>query len=92
MPDAARAAILADLPTMGYIGNPIDPWGAADASVGYPVVLRAFAAADAYDVLGIVHDFPYRSLPGEVGVALSVAARWPRRPATTPRSCRSTSR
>ncbi len=74
VPDAARSAILADLPTMGYIGNPIDPWGAADESVGYPVVLRAFAAADAYDVLGIVHDFPYRSLPGEVGVALSVAA------------------
>ena len=74
VPDAARSAILADLPTMGYIGNPIDPWGAADESVGYPVVLRAFAAADAYDVLAIVHDFPYRSLPGEVGVALSVAA------------------
>ena len=28
VPEAARAAILADLPTLGYIGNPIDPWGA----------------------------------------------------------------
>ena len=72
VPDAARAAILRDLPTMGYIGNPIDPWGAADESICYPIVMRDFAASGAYDVLGIVHDFPYRSLPGEVGVALTV--------------------
>jgi acetyltransferase len=72
VPDAARAAILADLPTMGYIGNPIDPWGAADDSVCYPAVLRRFAESGAYDVLAIVHDFPYRSLPGEVGVARTV--------------------
>ena len=39
VPDAARAAILRDLPTMGYIGNPIDPWGAADEAVCYPAVL-----------------------------------------------------
>ncbi len=73
VPDAARAAILGDLPTMGYIGNPIDPWGAADESVGYPAVFRGFAESGAYDVLAIVHDFPYRSLPGEVGVARTVS-------------------
>ena len=39
-PGAARAAILRDLPTMGYIGNPIDPWGAADEANCYPVVMR----------------------------------------------------
>ena len=33
VPDAARAAILRDLPTMGYVGNPIDPWGAADDAI-----------------------------------------------------------
>ncbi len=72
VPEAARAAILAELPTMGYIGNPIDPWGAADESVCYPAVLRGFAASGAYDVLAVVHDFPYRSLPGELAVAQSV--------------------
>ncbi|MEA2538427.1 MAG: hypothetical protein QOF11_2661 [Chloroflexota bacterium] len=72
VPDAARAAILSDLPTMGYIGNPIDPWGAADEATCYPAVLRGFAESGAYDVLAIVHDFPYRSLAGEVGVARSV--------------------
>ena len=30
IPPSARAAILEALPTMGYIGNPLDPWGAAD--------------------------------------------------------------
>ena len=67
VPDSARAAILRDLPTMGYIGNPIDPWGADDEAICYPAVLRGFAESGAYDVLAIVHDFPYRSLPGEVG-------------------------
>ena len=31
---AARAAILEALPTMGYIGNPLDPWGAAEPADG----------------------------------------------------------
>ncbi len=72
VPEAARLAILRDLPTMGYIGNPIDPWGAADEAICYPAVMRGFAESGAYDVLAIVHDFPYRSLPGEVGVARTV--------------------
>ncbi|MEO8228377.1 MAG: acetate--CoA ligase family protein [Chloroflexota bacterium] len=72
VPDAARAAILRDLPTMGYIGNPMDPWGAADEATCYPAVLRGFAESGAYDVLAIVHDFPYRSLPAEVEVARTV--------------------
>jgi len=72
VPDTARAAILRDLPTMGYIGNPIDPWGSADEAICYPAAFRGFADSGAYDVLAIVHDFPYRSLPGEVGVAQTV--------------------
>ncbi len=72
VPDAARAAILRDLPTMGYVGNPIDPWGAAEDAICYPAVMRGFAESGAYDVLAIVHDFPYRSLPGEVEVARTV--------------------
>ncbi len=73
VPEGARAAILRELPTMGYIGNPIDPWGAADESIGYPAAFRGFAESGAYDVLAVVHDFPYRSLPGEVGVAETVS-------------------
>jgi acyl-CoA synthetase (NDP forming) len=74
VPAAARAALLAALPTLGYIGNPLDPWGAMDPASAYGAAFRAFAAADAYDVLVLVHDFPYRSLPSEVETALEVVA------------------
>ena len=73
IPDAARAAILAALPTMGYIANPLDPWGADEPAVAYGASFEAMAASGAYDVLAIVHDFPYRSLPSEVGTANDVA-------------------
>ncbi len=72
VPEAARDAILRDLPTMGYIGNPLDPWGADDAPVAYRAAFEAFAASNAYDVLAVVHDSPYRDLPSEVEVALDV--------------------
>jgi acyl-CoA synthetase (NDP forming) len=74
VPPAARAALLADLPTLGYIGNPLDPWGATDPAIAYGAAFGAFAAADAYDVLALVHDFPYRSLSSEVETALDVVA------------------
>ena len=35
-----RARSWRDLPTMGYIGNPLDPWGAADAGDGLRRRLR----------------------------------------------------
>ena len=35
IPPSARAGILEALPTMGYIGNPLDPWGAADPGTAY---------------------------------------------------------
>ena len=74
VPPAARAALLADLPTLGYIGNPLDPWGATDPPTAYAAAFDAFAASGAYDVLALVHDFPYRSLPSEVETALEVTA------------------
>ena len=74
VPAPARSAILAALPTLGYIGNPLDPWGATDAPTAYAAAFEAFAASGAYDVLAIVHDFPYRSLPSEVETALEVTA------------------
>jgi acyl-CoA synthetase (NDP forming) len=75
IPEGARAAILARLPTMGYVGNPLDPWGAADASTAYEVAFEAMAASGAYDVLALVHDFPYRSLSSEVATANEVTRR-----------------
>jgi acyl-CoA synthetase (NDP forming) len=73
VPDGARAAILRDLPTMGYIGNPLDPWGADDEHVAYRAAFRALADSGAYDVLAVVHDNPFRDLPSEVEVAQAVS-------------------
>src|SRR5436190_20890195 len=73
IPNAARAAILEALPSMGYLGNPLDPWGADQPARAYRACFEAMAASDAYDVLVLVHDFPYRSLPAEVQTANVVA-------------------
>ena len=73
VPVPAREAILRDLPTMGYIGNPLDPWGADDAPAAYGASFEALAASGAYDVLAIVHDSPFRNLPSEVEVANDVS-------------------
>ena len=72
IPPGARSQILDALPTMGYVGNPLDPWGAADPPTAYGAVFEAMAASDAYDVLVLVHDFPYRSAPSEVATANDV--------------------
>ncbi len=72
IPAEARARILAALPTMGYVGNPLDPWGASDPATAYGAAFEAMAASRAYDVLVLVHDFPYRSLPSEVATANEV--------------------
>ena len=71
--DEAREAILRDLPTMGYIGNPLDPWGAAEEGIAYRASFEALAASGAYDVLAVVHDNPFRELPSEVDVATTVS-------------------
>ncbi|MGH2477124.1 MAG: acetate--CoA ligase family protein, partial [Candidatus Limnocylindrales bacterium] len=62
-------------PTMGYVGNPLDPWGAAEPATAYGAAFEAMAASGAYDVLAIVHDFPYRSLAAEVATANEVTQR-----------------
>ena len=72
VPAETRARLLRDLPTLGYVGNPLDPWGATDPITAYAAAFNAFADSGAYDVLAIVHDFPYRSLPGEVETAHDV--------------------
>ena len=58
---------------MGYIGNPLDPWGAADEAIAYRASFEALAASGAYDVLVVVHDNPFRELPSEVDVATTVS-------------------
>src|SRR5262249_32671409 len=72
IPDGAPAAILEAPPTMGYIGNPLGPWGADDPATAYLAAFEAMAASGAYDVLCLVHDFPYKSLPSEVATANEV--------------------
>ena len=72
LPAAARDRILEILPTMGYVGNPMDPWGAADPPIAYGAAFESMAASDAYDVLVLVHDFPYKSMPAEVATANDV--------------------
>jgi acyl-CoA synthetase (NDP forming) len=72
IPAEARARIMAALPTMGYVGNPLDPWGAADPPTAYGASFAAMAESGAYDVLVLVHDFPYRSAPSEVATANDV--------------------
>jgi acyl-CoA synthetase (NDP forming) len=72
LPEAARARIMELLPTMGYVGNPLDPWGAADPATAYGAAFESMAASDAYDVLVLVHDFPYKSMPAEVATANDV--------------------
>ena len=72
VPEVTRAAVVDQLPTMGYVGNPLDPWGAANAHVAYEVAFEAFASSGAFDVLAVVHDSPYRSMPGVVEIAETV--------------------
>jgi acetate---CoA ligase (ADP-forming) len=74
VPQAAREQLLRDLPTLGYVGNPLDPWGATDPASAYAAAFDSFAGSGAYDVLAIVHDFPYRSLPSEIETAQTVTA------------------
>jgi acyl-CoA synthetase (NDP forming) len=85
VPEATRERILEHLPTMGYVGNPLDPWGAEDADIAYRVSFEAFAESGAYDVLVLVHDFPYRSLPSEVETASTVTAALVEATAARPR-------
>ncbi len=72
IPEPAKARILEHLPTMGYVGNPMDPWGAGDPGDAYGACFEAMAESGAYDVLVLVHDFPYRSMAAEVATANEV--------------------
>jgi acetate---CoA ligase (ADP-forming) len=72
IPPRARSAIAAALPTLTYIENPMDPWGAGDAVPTYRAALAALAASGAYDVLALVHDFPFGSPQSEAALAVDL--------------------
>ena len=74
IPPATRARIAAALPTLAHIANPLDPWGAGEGAPTYRATFEALADSGAYDVLALVHDFPYRSQPGEVALAVELGA------------------
>jgi acetate---CoA ligase (ADP-forming) len=84
VPAATRDRLLHDLPTLGYIGNPLDPWGATEPGAAYAAAFGAFAESRVYDVLAIVHDFPYRSLPSEIETAHDVTEQLLRATADRP--------
>ena len=74
IPAGARSRIAAALPTLTHIENPLDPWGADEGGPAYRACFEAFVASGAYDVIALVHDFPYRSQPGEVALAVELGA------------------
>jgi acyl-CoA synthetase (NDP forming) len=74
IPAATKARISAALPTLAHVANPIDPWGAGEGAPTYRATFEALADSGAYDVLALVHDFPYRSQPGEVALAVELGA------------------
>jgi acetate---CoA ligase (ADP-forming) len=74
IPPAAAATIQDALPTLTHIANPIDPWGAGDYLATYRATFDALAASGAYDVLALVHDFPFASPRSEAALAVALAS------------------
>ena len=74
IPAAARAGINEAMPTLSHIANPLDPWGAGDYVPGYRATFDALAGCGAYDVLALVHDFPFESARSETGIATELGS------------------
>jgi acetate---CoA ligase (ADP-forming) len=71
---AAANAIRAAMPTLTHVANPLDPWGAGDYLPTYRTTFEALAASGAYDVVGLVHDFPFGAPPSETALAVALGA------------------
>jgi acyl-CoA synthetase (NDP forming) len=80
IPAAAANEIRAAMPTLTHVANPLDPWGAGDYLPTYRATFEALAASGAYDVVGLVHDFPFGAPPSETALAVALAgSSWRRR-------------
>jgi acyl-CoA synthetase (NDP forming) len=73
IPAPARAAISAAMPTLTHLENPLDPWGAGDYLPTYRATFDALAGSGAYDVVALVHDFPFGSPQSETALAVALA-------------------
>jgi acetate---CoA ligase (ADP-forming) len=73
IPAPARAAIVAAMPTLTHLENPIDPWGAGDYLATYRATFEALAGSGAYDVVALVHDFPFGAPESETALAQALA-------------------
>ena len=74
IPAAAGAAIREAMPTLTHVANPLDPWGAGDYLPTYRATFDALAASGAYDVVGLVHDFPFGSPTSETALAVALGS------------------
>jgi acyl-CoA synthetase (NDP forming) len=74
IPADARAGIGGAMPTLTHIDNPLDPWGAGDYLPAYRATFDALAGSGAYDVLALVHDFPFGSPRSEIGIATELGS------------------
>jgi acyl-CoA synthetase (NDP forming) len=74
IPAAARAAIGEAMPTLTHIANPLDPWGAGDYLPTYRATFDALAASEAFNVVALVHDFPFGSPQSESELAVALAS------------------
>lgn len=84
IPEAAAAAIGELLPTLTHIANPLDPWGAGDYLPTYRRTIEVLAGSGAYDVLALVHDFPFGSPTSETELAVALCGELVTATARTP--------
>ena len=74
IPGAARAAVQDVMPTLTHVANPLDPWGAGDDIPMYRATFEVLAGSGGYDVVALVHDFPFGSPRSETDLALALGA------------------
>ena len=74
IPPAASATIEAALPTLTHIANPIDPWGAGEELATYRLTFDALVGSGAFDVVGLVHDFPFGQPRSETELAVALGS------------------
>ncbi|HLX35341.1 MAG TPA: acetate--CoA ligase family protein [Candidatus Limnocylindrales bacterium] len=84
IPASAAAAIREAMPTLTHVENPLDPWGAGDYLPTYRATLEALATSGAYDVLALVHDFPFGSPRSETALAVALGSELVAATAATP--------